>query len=129
MVDFKERIRQGGLKVTSARVALVEAMQKGHHMSVKEIASKMDDPNIASIYNNLFEFKQIGLVFTINQGRKKLYELNTYRDGHHNEKYSAHLTDKRGIVHDINCDDVISLLEKKFSTKYKIKSIKIEISE
>jgi Fe2+ or Zn2+ uptake regulation protein len=103
-------------------------MSNGEHMTVKQISNKMDGANVASIYNNLFEFQQRGIVFSVTRGRQKLYELNTM-ETMHDSKFAAHLIDSEGNILDVDCAKEINDIFNKFASKYSIKSIQIEISE
>lgn len=126
--EYEKKIKNAGLKLTNARKELLYALKQGHHMTVKEIHALMPKANVASIYNNLFEFEQIGIVLVFKSDKGTVYEL-VHGDDHHDQEFYGHLIDKEGNIHDIDCNRIFDLIKEQIGPKWDIKSIKIEISE
>lgn len=89
--DFKKRLKQNGLKVTTQRVSILEVLQNrpGHHLTVEEIYGlvKVEHPEIglATVYRTvqlLCEFQFIDKLI-LDDGFVR-YEIGKKEDnGHH----------------------------------------------
>jgi len=101
-VDPSELLREHGLRVTAARVAVLSAIGRQPHALADEIATAARDHlgalSTAAVYEVLNTFAEVGLVRRIEPaGSSARYETRT-ADNHH------HAVCRRcGAVSDIDC--------------------------
>ncbi|MFE9021086.1 Fur family transcriptional regulator [Streptomyces sp. NPDC007808] len=97
-----EELRGAGLRVTAARVALLEAVRAGDHLGVEAIASGVRDRvghvSLQAVYEGLHALTAAGLVRRLEPpGSPALYE-GRVGDNHH------HLVCRScGAVADVDC--------------------------
>ncbi|GGT08514.1 Fur family transcriptional regulator [Nonomuraea spiralis] len=97
-----EELRGAGLRVTAARVALLETVRRGDHLGVEAIASGVRDRvghiSLQAVYEALHALAAAGLVRRIEPpGSSALYE-GRVGDNHH------HLVCRScGAVADVDC--------------------------
>ena len=95
-------LRGAGLRVTSPRHAVIEALRERAHASAEElfahVARHRPETSLQSVYNALGDFVDAGLVRRIEPaGRPRLYELRVGDNHHHAVCTSC------GAVADIEC--------------------------
>jgi Fur family ferric uptake transcriptional regulator len=97
-----EELRGVGLRVTAARVALLEAVRAGDHLGVEAIASGVRDRvghvSLPAVYEGLHALTAAGLIRRLEPpGSPALYE-GRVGDNHH------HLVCRScGVVADVDC--------------------------
>lgn len=91
---FKTLLKENGLKVTSQRVAILEALESrpDHHLTAEEIYEcvRVDNPEIglATVYRTIQLLAELGLIDKLNLGDGFIrYEIG---DGGQNEGHRHH---------------------------------------
>ncbi|MFI6483513.1 Fur family transcriptional regulator [Nonomuraea sp. NPDC050663] len=97
-----EELRGAGLRVTAARVALLEAVRNGDHLGVEALASGVRDRvghvSLQAVYEALHALTGAGLVRRIEPpGSPALYEGRVGDNHHHIVCRSC------GVVADVDC--------------------------
>ncbi len=97
-----EELRGAGLRVTAARVALIETFQDGDHLGVEAIASRVRDRvghiSLQAVYEALHALTAAGLVRRIEPaGSPALFERRVGDNHHHVVCRSC------GAVADVDC--------------------------
>ena len=87
MEKIKEKIHESGLKATPQRIAIYSAMQKLGHASADmitgELAGVFPSLTIATVYNVLESFVEVGLLVRRCSSNNKMYfDVNTYGHAH-----------------------------------------------
>ena len=87
MEKIKEKIHESGLKATPQRIAIYSAMQKLGHASAdmitSELAGVFPSLTIATVYNVLESFVEVGLLVRRCSSNNKMYfDVNTYGHAH-----------------------------------------------
>ncbi len=86
---MKEQLRQSGLRITAARLAVLSAIsEKGQHRDAETIAvaarEKLGSLSTQAVYDNLNALAEAGLVRRIQPaGRAALYETRVGDNHHH----------------------------------------------
>ncbi|MDQ0785620.1 Fe2+ or Zn2+ uptake regulation protein [Streptomyces sp. B3I7] len=97
-----EELRGAGLRVTAARVALLDAVREGDHLGVEALASgvraRVGHVSLQAVYEALHALTEAGLVRRLEPpGSPSLYE-GRVGDNHH------HLVCRScGVVADVDC--------------------------
>jgi Fe2+ or Zn2+ uptake regulation protein len=97
-----EELRGAGLRVTAARVALLDAVRAGDHLGVEAIAAGVRDRigqvSLQAVYDALNALTQAGLVRRIEPAGSPARYEGRLRDNHH------HLVCRScGSVADVDC--------------------------
>jgi Fur family transcriptional regulator, stress-responsive regulator len=100
--SFAEELRGAGLRVTAARVALLEALRDGDHPGVEAIASRVRDRvghvSLQAVYEALHALTQAGLVRRIEPAGSPARFEGRVGDNHH------HIVCRScGVVADVDC--------------------------
>jgi Fur family ferric uptake transcriptional regulator len=100
--DAEGSLRQAGLRVTSTRVAVFDALKTLPHARADEVfdrvSATLEHPSLQSVYNALGDFTAAGLVRRIEPaGHPGLFELRVDDNHHHLVCTSC------GRVEDIDC--------------------------
>ena len=98
----EDRLRAAGLRVTSARVAILEAVRSGTHPGADEVARMVRDRvghvTIQAVYEALGALTQAGLVGRIEPAGSPARYEGRVGDNHH------HIVCRRcGAVTDVDC--------------------------
>ena len=101
-VTTAEELRGAGLRVTAARVALLETVRNGDHLGVEAIASGVRDRighvSLQAVYDALHALTAAGLVRRIEPAGSPARFEGRVRDNHH------HIVCRScGVVADIDC--------------------------
>jgi Fe2+ or Zn2+ uptake regulation protein len=89
MIEHIEKLRSSGLKITPRRKAIIEIFQKVNgHMTPEdvweELKDRFDECGLPSIYRNLAELEECGILTKIQQfDRKRHYALCEAKDNCH----------------------------------------------
>lgn len=86
-MNFEKNLKEGGLKITPQRVAILKEIQSAGHATVDEIYERILEiyPSIslATIYKNLTSMCEAGILNEIKPPlQKQRYELNHTRHAH-----------------------------------------------
>lgn len=86
-MNFEKNLKEGGLKITPQRVAILKEIQSAGHATVDEIYERILEiyPSIslATIYKNLTSMCEVGILNEIKPPlQKQRYELNHTRHAH-----------------------------------------------
>lgn len=86
-MNFEKNLKEGGLKITPQRVAILKEIQSAGHATVDEIYERILEiyPSIslATIYKNLTSMCEVGILNEIKPPlQKQRYELNHIRHAH-----------------------------------------------
>jgi Fur family transcriptional regulator, stress-responsive regulator len=97
-----EELRGAGLRVTAARVALLDAVRAGDHLGVEAIAAGVRDRigqvSLQAVYDALNALTQAGLVRRIEPAGSPVRYEGRLRDNHH------HLVCRScGSITDVDC--------------------------
>ena len=97
-----EELRGAGLRVTAARVALLETVRDGDHLGVEAIASGVRDRvghiSLQAVYEALYALTEVGLVRRIEPAGSPVRFEGRVRDNHH------HVVCRScGVVADVDC--------------------------
>src|ERR1700730_877224 len=97
-----EELRGVGLRVTSARVALLETVRDGDHLGVEAIASGVRDRvghvSLQAVYDALYALTGAGLIRRIEPAGSPARFEGRVRDNHH------HVVCRScGVVADVDC--------------------------
>ena len=101
-VTTAEELRGAGLRVTAARVALLEIVRNGDHLGVEAIASGVRDRighvSLQAVYDALHALTAAGLVRRIEPAGSPARFEGRVRDNHH------HIVCRScGVVADVDC--------------------------
>ena len=101
-VTTAEELRGAGLRVTAARVALLETVRNGDHLGVEAIASGVRDRighvSLQAVYDALHALTAAGLVRRIEPAGSAARFEGRVRDNHH------HIVCRScGVVADVDC--------------------------
>lgn len=102
-MDLQNRLRQAGLRVTSPRLAVLNALSTlGPHQNVDALAgearARLGSLSTQSVYDNLHALVEAGIVRRIEPaGSPALYEMETGDNHHHLVCRSC------GSTHDVDC--------------------------
>ena len=96
-----EELRGAGLRVTAARVALLETVRHGDHLDVEAIASGVRDRighvSLQAVYEALHALTMAGLIHRIERGSPARFEGRVGDNHHHVVCRSC------GVVADVDC--------------------------
>jgi len=97
-----EELRGAGLRVTAARVALLETVRDGHHLDVEALASGVRDRvghiSLQAVYDALHALTAAGLIRRIEPADSPARFEGRVGDNHH------HLVCRScGVVADVEC--------------------------
>ena len=97
-----EELRGAGLRVTAARVALLETVRDGHHLDVEALASEVRDRvghiSLQAVYDALHALTAAGLIRRIEPADSPARFEGRVGDNHH------HLVCRScGVVADVEC--------------------------
>src|SRR5882724_13087879 len=97
-----EELRGAGLRVTAARVALLETVRQGDHLGVEAIASRVRDRighvSLQAVYEALHALTSAGLIRRIEPAGSPARFEGRIADNHH------HLVCRScGVVADVDC--------------------------
>jgi Fe2+ or Zn2+ uptake regulation protein len=85
--ESKKQLKTGGLKITPARLLLLDFLKHAKKpLSIKEIAKTLNKggADLVTLYRNIESLKNLKLVKQINlKGRQAYYELATGKHHHH----------------------------------------------
>jgi len=83
--ESTRQLKTGGLKITSARLSLLDVLKHSKKpLSIKEIAKSLDGVDLVTLYRNIEYLKNLGLVKEINlKDRQAYFELAEGRHHHH----------------------------------------------
>lgn len=98
MQTIKEQIQQNGLKATPQRIAVYDAMTKLGHASVDMVVEMLKNTyptlTVATIYNVLESFVEVGLIVRRFSSNNKMYfDVNTYEHAHIYDKKTNSYSD------------------------------------
>ncbi|WP_217214259.1 Fur family transcriptional regulator [Streptomyces sp. AC550_RSS872] len=98
-----EELRGAGLRVTAARVALLEAVRAGDHLGVEAIASGVRDRvghvSLQAVYEGLHALSAAGLIRRIEPAGSPARFEGRVGDNHH------HIVCRScGVVADVDCE-------------------------
>jgi|SRR5574344_54185 Fur family transcriptional regulator, peroxide stress response regulator len=129
MQTIKEIIRESGLKATPQRLAIYQAMKDLGHASAdaveEAIKEKCPSLTVATIYNVLESFVNVGLLVRRYSSNNKMYfDVNTYEH--------AHLYDvNKHSYADYNDPELIRLIEEYMASKvipgFNLRNIEIQL--
>lgn len=98
MLMIKDLIKSVGLKATPQRIAIYESMRKLGHacadMVVEDLKERYPSLTVATIYNVLESFVEVGLLvkrFSLNH--KMYFDVNTYEHAHCYDTVHNHFID------------------------------------
>ncbi len=97
-----DELRGAGLRVTAARVALLETVRDGDHLGVEAIASRVRDRvghiSLQAVYEGLYALAAAGLIRRIEPAGSPARFEGRVGDNHH------HLVCRScGVVADVDC--------------------------
>jgi Fur family ferric uptake transcriptional regulator len=97
-----EELRGAGLRVTAARVALLETVRHGDHLGVEAIASGVRDRvghiSLQAVYDALYALTTAGLIRRLEPPGSPARFEGRIRDNHH------HLVCRScGVIADVDC--------------------------
>src|ERR1700751_139266 len=86
-MENADRLRAAGMRVTSARLAILDAVRVGHHPSADEIArlarERVGHVTLQAIYEALGAFTEVGLLRKIDLGSGPARYEDRVGDNHH----------------------------------------------
>ncbi|MGB7538980.1 MAG: Fur family transcriptional regulator [Anaerolineales bacterium] len=108
LLNYPQKMRSGGYRVTPQRKAILDAIcEAGHGATIEEIILRLrkKSPSLdrATIYRNLTFLQQLHLVHSAGSGKAKRFEIASIEPHHHlicrecghetglNRKYVEHL--------------------------------------
>ena len=97
-----EELREAGLRVTAARVALLETVRDGDHLGVEALASGVRDRvghvSLQAVYGALYALTEAGLIRRIEPAGSPVRFEGRIGDNHH------HIVCRScGVVADVDC--------------------------
>lgn len=100
---FKEKLKDGGFKVTPQRIEVINALLKLGHPTAKEIQGAIEEryPMISpsTIYGTLDLLEEIGELIPIQEGEETRYDLSP-------EIHPHYICEKDGEVRDIEDPEI-----------------------
>lgn len=121
--DLKAKLTDKGLKVTSRRVSILEAIIELHHPTAEEILkyirNKYPDTATATVYKALNVLVEKEVINRVNTD-KDIFRYDAIMESHHH-LYSSEIN----RIEDYN-DEELSLIVKKFFKKKKIPGFRVE---
>jgi Fur family transcriptional regulator, stress-responsive regulator len=101
-MESTDRLRAAGMRVTSARLAILDAVCAGDHPSADEVArlarGRVGHVTLQAVYEALGAFTEVGLLRKIDLGSGPARYEDRVGDNHH------HLACRRcGVVADVDC--------------------------
>ncbi len=128
--NFKETLKEKGLKATPQRIAVHEAMLKLGHASADMVAEQLAKAGItritiASVYNILSTLADLGIYSRrLSSNNKMYFDVNTFKH--------IHLYDRTSNSYkDVLDDELISIIEERFKGRrfrgYTVEGIDIQI--
>lgn len=100
---FKEKLKDGGFKVTPQRIEVINALLKLDHPTAKEIQGEIEEryPMISpsTIYGTLDLLEEIGELIPIQEGEETRYDLSP-------EIHPHYICEKDGEVRDIEDPEI-----------------------
>lgn len=123
MLLIKELIKSKGLKATPQRIAIYESMRKLGHacadMVVEDLRENFPSLTVATIYNVLESFVEVGLLvkrFSLNH--KMYFDINIHEHAHCYDTVTNHFLD-------VDDPELMKLISEYISSK-KIENFEIE---
>jgi Fe2+/Zn2+ uptake regulation proteins len=129
MQSLKERIHSCGLKATPQRIAIYNSMRKLGHASAdmleEHLKSTFPSLTVATIYNVLESFVEVGLlVRRLSSNNKMYFDVNVYEHAHfYDEKKNSYMDYKDPELVKL----VMDYLSTKDIPKFKIRSVDIQL--
>lgn len=127
--DFKQVLKQKGLKATPQRIAVHTAMLQMGHASADMVVEKLRESEthttVASVYNNLSQLADIGIYHRrLSSNNKMYFDVNTFRH--------YHLYDRvNNSYRDIVDEELIKAIDCKFKGKkfrgYSVERVDVQI--
>src|ERR1700752_3240245 len=101
-MESTDRLRAAGMRVTSARLAILDAVHEGRHPGADEVArvvrERVGHVTLQAVYEALGAFTEVGLLRKIDLGSGPARYEDRVGDNHH------HLACRRcGTVADVDC--------------------------
>ena len=129
MEEFKRALKSKGLKATSQRLIIHEAMMELGHASAdmvrEEIIGKGGKVTVASVYNTLTQLSLLGIYkHRLSANNKMYFDVNTY---HHMHLYDVINNSYRDIIDEDLQSAIEAALKKRRFKGYKVDGIDIQI--
>ncbi|MDR3643385.1 MAG: Fur family transcriptional regulator [Candidatus Doudnabacteria bacterium] len=85
IAESKEQLKAGSLKITSARLTLLDILKHAKKpLSIKEISLRLGEVDLVTLYRNVESLQNLGIVKQINlKDRQAYYELSGGEHHHH----------------------------------------------
>ncbi len=127
--DLKARLTDKGLKVTSRRVSILEAIIELHHPTAEEILryirKKYPDTATATVYKALNVLVEKEVINRVNTD-KDIYRYDAIMESHHH-LYSSEIS----RIEDYNDEELSGIVRKYFEKKripgFRVEDIQIQI--
>jgi Fur family ferric uptake transcriptional regulator len=83
--ESKSQLKNGGLKITSARIKLLDIFKHAKKpLAVKEIAKNLNGQDLVTLYRNIESLQKLGIIKQLNlNNRQAYYELASGEHHHH----------------------------------------------
>src|SRR5579872_7289409 len=83
--ESKVQLKSGGLKITPARLNLLDIFKHAKKpISVKEISKDLKQADVVTLYRNIDSLKNLGVIKKISLGKTEgYYELSSAKHHHH----------------------------------------------
>ena len=83
--ESKTQLKTGGLKITTARLDLLDILKHAKKpLSIKDIAQRLGEVDLVTLYRNVESLQNLGIVKQINlKDRQAYYELAGGKHHHH----------------------------------------------
>lgn len=85
ITESKQQLKTGGLKITTARLDLLDILKHAKKpLSIKDIAQRLGEADLVTLYRNIEALQNLGIVKQINlKDRQAYYELSGGEHHHH----------------------------------------------
>ena len=126
---FRKLLKAKGLKATSQRVAVHQAMMQLGHASADMVCAKIAENGgkvtVASVYNILTQLALLGIYkHRLSANNKMYFDVNTFK---HIHLYDVYNHEYRDVVDEDLIDQIESSLKKRRFRGYKVDGIDIQI--
>lgn len=123
-IDFKEKLKEKGCKLTMQRRSVLDVMMEhdGEHLSTEEIydqvKSKFPEIGLATVYRTVQLFEEMGIVDRLNldDGCSRFELAKEGRVHHHHHLICEKCNKVFEVEHDL-LDDIEKEIEKKYGFK------------
>ena len=128
-IDFKQKLKEAGLRITPQRIAVMEALLKNSHPTAEKIIEDVqkEHPNIAvgTIYNILDTFVRLNIINKVNtENSVTRYDPITER---HHHLYAVNKNLIEDYYDEKLSEMILNYLKKSKIPNFKVKDFKLQL--